>query len=472
MRNVAILLSAAQMMLLANASGQPLPIQVELDDAVFAYDEEFSLLELYMSFEARALPFERSRSGYLAELPLEVRVFRQSDARLDTTLDQPVWEDDSAVAFALADTSMLDVGQFFVHQVRLTIQPGVYEVRVRLPADSLRHRSEIEIRREVLVPDYFAESRAVLSDITLASELRPADERSNPFYKSGYVVRPNANQLFGQGLAQLFYYAEAYNTRQVAADDDRYTVYAYLSDANRATPVSGLEQRTRRTVADPDVLVGSFDVSEVPTGSYVLRLALLSEKNESLAESSHKVYVYNPGIAREQPMYLEETFEVSEYSEMPEGEVTVELDRAAVLASAQEQRRIRALPDLDAKRRFLMEFWRLRDPNPGSPRNEFKDEFDRRIEAANAQFSNSYRDGWQTDRGRVLVKYGQPSNIDPRLYERETIPHEIWEYSNIPGEGQAFFVFADRTSFGEFELIHSTVTGELSLPNWESELRK
>jgi hypothetical protein len=62
--------------------------------------------------------------------------------------------------------------------------------------------------------------------------------------------------------------------------------------------------------------------------------------------------------------------------------------------------------------------------------------------------------------------------IEPHLYDRDMIPHEIWQYNNIPGEGRAVFVFADRNSFGRFELIHSSVPGERSLPDWQEELRR
>ena len=49
-------------------------------------------------------------------------------------------------------------------------------------------------------------------------------------------------------------------------------------------------------------------------------------------------------------------------------------------------------------------------------------------------------------------------------------PYEIWEYTNIPGEGRALFVFADVSGFSEFELIHSDVTGERQSANWRQEL--
>ncbi len=80
-------------------------------------------------------------------------------------------------------------------------------------------------------------------------------------------------------------------------------------------------------------------------------------------------------------------------------------------------------------------------------------------------------EGWKTDRGRALIKYGSPSNIEPHLYDRGFKPYELWEYNNIPREAQALLIFADVTGFGEFDLLHSTVTGERKMGNWLDELR-
>ena len=315
-------------------------------------------------------------------------------------------------------------------------------------------------------------AQAIEDGLTLAAAIVPSTDRSDPFYKSGFAVRANPNRLYGQGLSRLFYYAEAYDVDALAGADETYTVYSYIAEANRAQALQELEQRVERPVRSPDVLVGSFDLTAVPSGSYFLHVAVLNENNEAVSEEAAKFFVYNPGVEREQPVFLEETFEMSEYAEMPEEQVEEMLGYARIVATDQERRRIRSMEDLDARRRFLMDFWKARDPNPATPRNEYREAFLERVEFANERYSSTLEEGWMTDRGRILVKYGQPANIDPHLYDREMLPHEIWRYNNIPGEGQAMFVFADRTGFGEFELIHATVVGERSLPNWRDELAR
>jgi hypothetical protein len=43
-------------------------------------------------------------------------------------------------------------------------------------------------------------------------------------------------------------------------------------------------------------------------------------------------------------------------------------------------------------------------------------------------------------------------------------PYEIWHYYNL--QGGVIFVFGDRRGFGRFELLHSTLVGEIKDENW------
>ena len=447
-------------------------VEVDIDHAAFAYDASTSLLEVYLAFGAASLPFEAGDDGFRARLPLDLAVVRSTDAALEGTPVEPVWEDSLTLSFVLGDTTGLSPGQYFVHQARLPVQPGEYELRVTVPADQARGRRELELRRDVLVPDFTQAGLVGLSDVTLATTIAPSDDRDDLFYKNGLVIRPNANQLFGEGLPRLFYYAEAYHPEGIADDQGRYTMLAYVAEANTPAPLPGLQRRMQREARSPDVLAGTFDVSALPTGSYFLRLVLLDERNEARAEQARKFFVFNPGVARAPAPAAAVDFETSPYATMSEDEVDQGLAHITYIASDSEERRARRIQDLDERRRFLMEFWQKRDPNPGTPINEFREEYYGRIQYANERYSNSMREGWKTDRGRVLIKYGMPGQIEPHLYDRDVLPYELWQYNNIPGEGQAVFIFYDPTGFGEFELLHSSVTGERKSANWEDELRQ
>ncbi|NNF02858.1 MAG: GWxTD domain-containing protein [Rhodothermales bacterium] len=450
-----------------------MPVQVDLDHASFAYEEGVSLVEMYLAFEAATLRYTRDTLGFRASLPVRLDVVRSTQTNLEGTPDEPVWQDELDLSFILADTTGLREGQHFVQQVRAAIPPGEYELQVQIPDRPETGQRGVSLRRDMLVPDYGEDDVVDVSDITLASSITQGDDRNDPFFKNGLLIRPNANQLFGSGLNRLFYYAEVYNLDRMQPESERYTAFAYLAEANIPQPLPDLQRRSERQVRAPDVLVGSFDVSALPSGSYFLRIAVLNANNEAVTEQSRKFFVYNPDVAREQPVArAEESFETSQYAAMTEEEVERMVEHIGVIMTETERRRVRGIQDLDEKRRFLMDFWQKRDPQPTTPINEYQDEFYSLVQYANDRYTTNMTEGWNTDRGRTLIRYGAPTAIEPHLFDRGFEPYEIWEYNNIPGEGRAQFIFADISGFGSFELIHSTVAGERKLANWQAELRK
>ncbi|MCH8276898.1 MAG: GWxTD domain-containing protein [Bacteroidetes bacterium] len=455
------------------AAAAQVPIQLDVDHASFAYGEGQSIVEIYLAFEAATLTFELDSLGYVAYLPVDLGVYRSTQAELTGTPRGPIWSDSLDLSFVIADTTDLAEGQHFVHQVRTTVPPGEYELRVDIAADQIGGRLALELRRDMLIPDYSDADAVALSDVTLATSIQRSDDRDDLFYKNSMVIRPNANQLFGSGLDRLYYYAEVYNADLVQSSAGKYTVMTYIAEANVPQPISDLQRRTERDQRPIDVLVGSFDLKKLPSSSYFLRIVILNENNEAVVEQSRKFFVYNPGVERVQQIVgLEVSFETSRYASMTEEEVDASEEHIRIIATERERNRLKGIEDLDERRRFLMDFWLKRDPNTSTPINEYREEFLARVQYANDRYTTNFDEGWRTDRGEIFIKYGAPTAIDPHLYDRDTVPYETWEYNNIPGAGQAIFVFADRDGFGMYELIHSTVTGERRLANWRAELRR
>jgi GWxTD domain-containing protein len=60
---------------------------------------------------------------------------------------------------------------------------------------------------------------------------------------------------------------------------------------------------------------------------------------------------------------------------------------------------------------FVDLFWARRDPTPGTARNEFHEEFDRRVATADQVFSVRKTKGSMTDRGKVLIVVGPPKRV-------------------------------------------------------------
>ena len=447
-------------------------IQMDVDHASFSYDSTDSMVELYLAFEAATLVYLPDSLGFIADVPVEVAVFKSSAPSIEGSPTDPVWEESIPLSFVLPDTSGLVEGQHFLHQIRMLIAPGEYELRVSIAEDASTGRKSVDLRRDVMIPDFGNNQSVSVSDFTLASSISASQDTDDLFYKNGLVIRPNANQLFGSGLNSVYYYAEVYGLNSVQSTTDKYTVFAYVSEANTPQPMGDLQSRKSRDIRTPDVVVGSFNISELTSGSYFLRIAILDEGNQAVAEQSKKFFVYNPFVERAAPLVMTDiSFDGSRYAALTDEEVELEQKLIDIIGTSTERRRARSISDPEEKRRAIMDFWTVRDPSPSSPINEYEENFRARVQYANDRYTTSFEEGWDTDRGRVLIKYGTPSNIDPHLYERDLKSYEIWEYNNIPGEGQAIFVFGDLNQFGMFELLHSSVTGERRNPNWMADLR-
>ena len=122
----------------------------------------------------------------------------------------------------------------------------------------------------------------------------------------------------------------------------------------------------------------------------------------------------------------------------------------------EEEREAYLRLDTDAERdHFVGQFWERRDPTPGTPRNEVREEHYRRIAWANDRYGSPSRAGWGTDRGRVYITYGPPDEIESHPSGRgERPPFEMWRYKDLEGVGEEVIVeFVDAYRNGEYRLI-------------------
>jgi GWxTD domain-containing protein len=105
---------------------------------------------------------------------------------------------------------------------------------------------------------------------------------------------------------------------------------------------------------------------------------------------------------------------------------------------------------------FIEAFWKIRDPTPGTPENEFKNEHIKRFQEANKKFRyGSAREGWMTDRGRFYIILGTPISTEDIAGSMEIYPCVIWSYYGDVSKGMPThfsLVFFQRGNSGEYKL--------------------
>ena len=334
--------------------------------------------------------------------------------------------------------------------------PGRYRVRIRLtPAGGT------PVERLEDIPA-FARAPAV-SDLLLASSVRqPASdsEQGGPgeIRRAGLFFRSAPAPRLTPSESQLSWYAEIYPRAAATGQLNA----AVVGPGNRviirspAQPVNvGATGAATR---------GSIDLTGLPEGSYQLRLEIrLSDSTLSveapfvMAPLSAVQVAATPGDA---PLALADLFE-----EADEARLDSLFSPLVFLAEPRDVSVYRTLT-VEGKRRFLREFWSRRDPTPATPDNQARDRFYRGVTVANERFregGTAQIPGWNTDRGRIYLLYGQPDEI---LEKRAASPrpYEAWRYTR---DRNRWYVFQDQTGVGHYVLIGTNDRREPSRQGWQ-----
>jgi len=135
------------------------------------------------------------------------------------------------------------------------------------------------------------------------------------------------------------------------------------------------------------------------------------------------------------------------------------------------QRRYYKKLDKDSKRDYISAFWKAQDPNPTTEENEFVNKLIARIEYCDKHYSH-FKDGWKTDMGRIIIKYGKPFEIlkldtgtDTKFTQKD---YQIWKYRITDFRT---YIFIDLQQHGDYRLIYSDGDEkESSWADWQSHL--
>ncbi|MEE3151258.1 MAG: GWxTD domain-containing protein, partial [Acidobacteriota bacterium] len=151
------------------------------------------------------------------------------------------------------------------------------------------------------------------------------------------------------------------------------------------------------------------------------------------------------------------------------GDIQEWLEEIEVILTKEEEETFLRLETELQRAEFMKRFWVVRDPTPGTPQNEYYDEYQRRLEYVQKTLGrDTPREGRQTDRGRMYLLLGEPGTIKRLHNTRDAVPVEIWSYRANPKLGiPPFFnlAFFQRSGAGEFQLYSPLMDGAYEILN-------
>ncbi len=425
--------------------------QIDADVTSFYGNETQNYVEVAYGIREGILTYKMDGGRFLAAANMRLEVRNDS-----AVVSRKEW----TVPHSIADTSMLSKSQTMTGVESFGLPFGNYTIIIAA-YDFYDQRRIDSVQFPVSMREY-VKGKEIFSDVELCSSIQSSSNKESMFYKNTLEVIPNPSRLYGIGLPILYYYSEAYNLLS-DSNKNALTVHTAIVDASGKEVLSQDKKKPR--LLNSSVEVGTMNLTTLRGGTYQFRISLIDSSYGMLAQSSKKFFVYKPQSA-DMPENSQRISDVtgSEYAMMTEEEVNRELGPLIYLASDHERIQVKQLSELDAKRKFLFEFWKRRDPDPLTPENEFKQEFLKRVTYAHDQFTSNLREGWKTDRGRVYIVYGPYDDIERVSSSDESMPYEKWIYNEV--QGGVVFVFVDQRGTGDYLLVHSTHRNEIREDNW------
>jgi len=458
-----------------------------------------SYAEVLFSIDGTTVEYRMGRdSMYQASVNIHMSLTRVSET--DTV---EVFEDDFRLwSLKLPDTTLESRRSPYIYMQDNPppLQPGHYVLRATVKDSFVDHGRESSAIREfdilAISPKTFS-----FSDIKYflfeRERIKPQDAsfrklRKNfvPFVTNGYFLNRDS----------LKFYLEIYNVDQILPQGADYFLRARV--IQNGQPVNSI----REVVLNKSKVILSFnhfdaqlDISVLPSGTYYLQVEVVDNtqnQNRTLRQTSRKFHVIN---SRKDPgfdTYTKSNFGADVFAEYDEQELNTYLRTLIPISTEQEKRFIQTLlrpvpppknrsddfllnlfsgnapqkERLRQKRNYLYSFWEKRRETPQQSVASLWNAHLTAVKYCNQHFTSELREGWQTDRGRVFLKYKVPTELKQFPAEANTVPYEIWRYDRLDQQSKVEFIFYDPELTGEYLLLHSTKYGELHNPRWQEQL--
>jgi GWxTD domain-containing protein len=311
------------------------------------------------------------------------------------------------------------------------------------------------------------------SDLLLSPQIRPTaagDTVPRPAeLRWGHMLVTAAARLDLTPLRSTAYYLlEAYSLKEASG-----TMRMRVADSAGKQMIATAETPVQ-VPAGGGILKGQLDLSGLPPGHYAMVAAL--ELGGKRVERSAGFTMAGLDETLEKDVVRREAAKVTDegyFQAMNEEEIEVAKEPLSLIAEGAELGKWSNDLSLRAKRRFMTDFWKRRDPTPGTPVNETRQLFYDGVAYADKTYSESgraARPGWKTDRGRIYVKNGSPDEQLDRIQAGRSLPYQVWRYRR--GRDR-YYIFADRSNgIGVYQLVHSNDVRETGVPNWREVVRE
>lgn len=465
MNKLSFLFIFALTALVSTLKGKDIAIEISL--ARFLDNESKPYIELYYALDGNSIDLSTNSKGLLYG---------------GVTITATIHKDSSIIAadkfrILLPESSdSSSFNQLFLHQNRFYVDTGHFELHLKIE-DHLDEDEFYNVQQEFEIPAKLTSLK--FSDFMFLDSFKKSSQ-SSVFSKSGYDLIPMVNSgayYFPEYINTMSYYVELYHTQEIFGDNEAFMVKYYLENADNRKVISGIGGFSKNTASEVVPLLNSINIEELPSGNYNFVLQALNKKGE--VKYIKKEFFFRKSKIKKIPLLAsnDEAFKTFAYRIKSYDSVYAYIRYLAPISEMGEvdfQYNLLREGDEKKMRNYLYSFWYKQ--NPSDPEGEWN-KYHRNVNIVNKLYGTRIKKGYDSDRGRVYLAYGPPTDVEKRSFEANIAPYEIWQYNRINSKYEIAqtnkqFIFGElQEGSRDFELIHSTAIGEINNRSWQSLLR-
>jgi GWxTD domain-containing protein len=236
---------------------------------------------------------------------------------------------------------------------------------------------------------------------------------------------------------------------------------------SKGNTVKTLPVRKKKITPSGIVNINKTPVSALQSGMYDLKVEILGENGQLYDTKKVSFSVYRPTDFVHKGAVSSSNYDelYTVYLAFSESDLDTEFEQVSYIASSQDADIYNKL-ELEGKRKFLTEFWARQSDSAERNAMVTRSDYLERVKYANDRFTSGSDHGWKSDRGRVVILYGIPDDIEKYLGGGDTKQHEVWTYYEL--ENGVKFIFVNVTGYGKYRLVHSTMHNEVKDYEWEN----
>lgn len=425
----------------------------------FYSPEKGSYVETYLSVFGSSVEFKQAESGkYQGAIEVNAK-FMQDDV---------IKNYDKYNLLSPEVESISDVKFNFLDQQRISLPSGKYTLELTVK-DKNADTPPYVIKQEIVLQ--YAPSQVSVSDIELIESFNKAVEGSSKLSKSGYDLIPQVDNFFSNDKSELNFYAEVYNT--TLTNSDMILLNYYIQNAENKSIVPQFSSFVKKQPTTVTPVLAKFNIAELPSGSYYVVLDVKNKENVLLATNSAFFYRHSVAKKTEEQVNINDINTTNTFADAFNDKdlFSEHISSLQPIANANESTYIEnqlKLSDISYMKKFFYHFWQQRDAvSPEQAWLNYKQE----VEIVQANYGTRAVKGYNTDRGRIYLKYGKPNTLTESHNEPSAYPYEIWHYYKIQNQSNKKFVFYNKDMIGKnFSLLHSDFPGEIYDQQWEAKL--